>query len=195
MRRSVIRRKTKETVIEIKINLDGKGRARIETGIGFFDHMLRSLAMHSLFDIKANMRGDTNVDQHHLLEDSGIALGQAINKALGNKKGINRAGYFAYPMDDALALVAIDIGGRTYLQFNVRLKRRYCGELDTDVLEDFFYGLAIGLQANVVVRVDKGRSDHHKIEAIFKALARALRTACSRDRRALRQTPSLKGII
>ena len=139
--------------------------------------------------------GDLHVDQHHLVEDCGIILGQAFKKALGDKKGINRAGYFVYPMDEALAVVAVDIGGRPYLQFEAEFKRRFCGELDTDLLEDFFQGFAASLGANVVVRMPYGRSDHHKIEATFKAFAKAMKMACSVDPRAIENVPSTKGII
>ena len=157
--------------------------------------MLESFAKHGLFDITITAEGDLHVDQHHLVEDCGIVLGQAFKKALGNKKGINRAGYFVYPMDEALSVVAVDIGGRPYLQFDAEFKRRFCGELDTDLLEDFFQGFAANLGANVVVRMPYGRSDHHKIEATFKAFARALKMAFSIDPRAIEHVPSTKGMI
>ena len=195
MRTAKILRKTNETEIEVELNIDGSGKYNIKTPIGFLNHMLESFAKHGLFDIKTNAKGDTKVDQHHTVEDIGIVLGQAFKKALGNKKGINRAGYFVYPMDEALAVVAVDIGGRPYLQYDARFKRRFCGNLDTDVLEDFFYGFASNLEANVVVRMPYGRSDHHKIEAIFKAFARAMRMACSIDKRAIKNIPSTKGKI
>ena len=195
MRTAKILRKTNETEIEVELNIDGSGKYNIKTPIGFLNHMLESFAKHGLFDIKTNAKGDTKVDQHHTVEDIGIVLGQAFKKALGNKKGINRAGYFVYPMDEALAVVAVDIGGRPYLQYDAKLKRRFCGNLDTDILEDFFYGFASSLGANVVVRMPYGRSDHHKIEAIFKAFARAMRMACSIDKRAIKNIPSTKGKI
>jgi len=195
MRVSEIQRTTKETNISIHLNLDGKGEYNIKIPIGFFMHMLESFAKHGLFDITITAEGDLHVDQHHLVEDCGIVLGQAFKKALGDKKGINRAGYFVYPMDEALAVVAIDIGGRPYLQFDAEFKRRFCGELDTDLLEDFFQGFAVNLGANVVVRMPYGRSDHHKIEAIFKAFAKAMKMACSTDPRAMENIPSTKGMI
>lgn len=195
MRKAEISRKTKETDIKLELNIDGSGKYNVKTPIGFLGHMMESFAKHGLFDIKINAEGDIKVDQHHTVEDIGIVLGQAFKKALGNKKGINRAGYFVYPMDEALAVVAIDIGGRPYLQYYAKFKRRFCGNLDTDVLEDFFYGFASNLEANVVVRMPYGRSDHHKIEAIFKAFAKAMRMACSTDKRAIKDIPSTKGRI
>jgi len=195
MRESRIERNTNETQISIDLNIDGNGEYQIETPIGFFNHMLESFTKHGLFNIKMKADGDLHVDQHHLVEDCGIVLGQSFKKALGNKKGINRAGYFTYPMDEALAVVAIDIGGRPFLQYDAEFKRRFCGELDTDLLEDFFLGFAINLGANVVIRMPYGRSDHHKIEAIFKAFAKAMKMACSTDPRAIKNIPSTKGII
>jgi len=135
------------------------------------------------------------VDQHHTVEDTGISLGMAFKEGLGDKKGINRAGYFIYPMDEALAITALDISGRPCLKFDAKFKRRFCGNFDTDLLEDFFYGFSAGLGANIAVQVKYGRSDHHKIEAIFKAFAKSLKTACSKDRRALDELPSTKGLI
>jgi imidazoleglycerol-phosphate dehydratase len=195
MRKAKIERKTKETYIKIELNIDGSGKYDIENPIGFLTHSLENFAKHGLFDIKMKATGDLKVDQHHLVEDCGIVLGQAFKKALGNKKGINRAGYFVYPMDEALAIVAVDISGRPYLQFEAKFKRRFCGELDTDLLEDFFYGFATTLGANLVVRMPYGRNDHHKIEAIFKAFGKAMKMACSKDKRAKRKIPSTKGKI
>ena len=195
MRKSEISRKTRETDISIALNIDGAGKADIHTSIGFLDHMLESFAKHGLFDITLQANGDTHVDQHHLVEDTGIVLGQTFKKALGDKKGINRAGYFVYPMDEALAVVAIDIGGRPYLKFDATFNRRYCGELDTDLMADFFHGFAVNLAANVHVNMPYGRSDHHKIEAIFKAFAKAMKIACSTDPRAKEILPSTKGMI
>jgi len=188
-------RKTKETEIKIMLNIDGKGKYQIETPIGFFTHMLESFAKHGLFDIQLNIKGDIQVDQHHTIEDVGIVLGQTFNKALGNKKGINRAGYFIFPMDDAISIVAVDISGRPYLNFQGELQRRFCGNFDTDLLEDFFYGFSVGLHANVAIKMEYGRSDHHKIEALFKAFAKAMKMACSKDKRALKEMPSTKGLI
>ena len=195
MRTAEIKRKTKETDIIVHLNIDGKGEYNVQTPIGFLNHMLESFTRHGLFDINMTATGDLHVDQHHLIEDCGIALGQAFKKAVGDKKGINRAGYFVYPMDEALAVVAVDIGGRPFLQFEAEFKRRFCGELDTDLLEDFFQGFAVNLGANVVVRMSYGRSDHHKIEAIFKAFAKAMKMACSIDQRSIENIPSTKGMI
>lgn len=195
MRTAKISRKTKETEIEAMLNIDGKGKYKIKTPIGFFTHMLESFAKHGLFDIEMYVKGDLEVDQHHTMEDAGIALGKAFKDALGGKKGINRAGYFIFPMDDALAVAAADISGRPYLKFDAKFKRRFCGELDTDLLEDFFYGFSIGLMANIAILAKNGRSDHHKIEALFKAFAKAVKTACSRDKRAMDEMPSTKGLI
>lgn len=195
MRVSKISRGTKETEIEAVVNIDGKGRYEIKTPIAFLTHMLESFAKHGLFDIQLNVKGDLQVDQHHTVEDAGIVLGQAFSKALGDREGINRAGYFIFPMDDALAIAAVDISGRPYLKFEGKLKRRFCGDLDTDLLEDFFYGFSMGLHANVAVKMEYGRSDHHKIEALFKAFAKSMKMACSKDKRALKETPSTKGLI
>ncbi len=195
MRTAKISRKTKETEITVVLNIDGKGKYNINTSIGFFTHMLESSAKHGLFDITLDVKGDLEVDQHHTIEDTGIVLGQAFKKALGDKKGINRAGYFIFPMDESLAIVAVDISGRPYLKFDTKFKRRFCGELDTDLLEDFFYGFSIGLGANLALQIKYGRSDHHKIEALFKAFAKAMKMACSKDKRAIKELPSTKGII
>jgi len=195
MRTANISRKTKETEIKVALNIDGKGKYEIKTPIGFFTHMLEAFAKHGLFDINLDVKGDMEVDQHHTIEDTGIVLGQAFSKALGDKKGINRAGYFIFPMDEALAIAALDISGRPYLKFDAKFKRRFCGDFDTDLLEDFFYGFSVGLQANAAVKIAYGRSDHHKIEALFKAFAKAMKTACSKDKRALKEMPSTKGLI
>ena len=194
-RTAKIQRKTKETCISIKLNIDGKGKYKISTPIGFFTHLIESFAKHGLFDIEMNVKGDVESDQHHTIEDAGIALGEAFKKGLGNKKGINRAGYFILPMDDALAVAAVDIGGRPYLKLNAKLKRRFCGSLDTDVVEDFFYGFSIGLRANISLQSEEGRSDHHKLESMFKAFAKAMKMACSKDKRMLKEIPSTKGLI
>ncbi len=195
MRIAKVLRKTKETEIEASLNIDGTGKYEIKTPIGFFTHMLESFAKHGLFDIKLDVKGDLEAGQHHTVEDTGIVLGQAFSKALGDRKGINRAGYFIFPMDEALAIVAVDISGRPYLNFQGKLQRRFCGGLDTDLLEDFFYGFSVGLGANLALQVQYGRSDHHKIEALFKAFAKAMKMACSRDKRALKEMPSTKGLI
>ncbi len=190
-----IERNTSETKIKIELNLDGEGNYQIDTGVGFFDHMLEGLCKHGLFDLKLKATGDLHVDQHHLVEDVGIALGQAFGKALADKKGIERSGYFVYPMDEALAVVAVDLGGRAYLQYDCRFSRQFCGGLDLDLMPDFFAGLSQNIPANLVVRMPYGRSDHHKLEACFKALAKALRFACAYLPRATDKIPSTKGSL
>ncbi len=190
-----IRRVTRETSIAIRLCLDGTGKSQIRTSIGFMDHMLASLARHGRMDLNITARGDLHVDQHHLVEDLGIVLGQALDHALGPRRGINRAGYFIQPMDEALAVAAVDIAGRPHLSCQAKFRRRFCGDLDTDLIEDFLAGLAAHLRANITVRIPAGRSDHHKLEALFKALGRALHMACSRDRRLRREMPSVKGVI
>ncbi len=188
-------RATRETEIEIILNIDGKGKSAINTGINFFDHMLELFAKHGLFDLQIKAKGDLEVDQHHTVEDVGIALGDAFTKALGNKKGINRAGYFVMPMDESLAIVALDIGGRPFLKFDVSFKKDKIGDLDSDLVHEFFDGFVNHLKCNLHVRSVDGRTDHHKIEAVFKGVARALRFACSRDKRVLGELPSTKGLI
>lgn len=188
-------RKTKETEISGYLDLDGKGDDSVKTPIGFFNHMIESFARHGGFDLRLTAFGDLEVDQHHLVEDCGIVLGQLFARALGDKKGINRAGFFVYPMDEALAIVAIDLSGRPYLQYDVTFGRRFCGDLDTDLLHDFFQAFAAHSQANVVVRMPYGRSDHHKMEAIFKAFGKAMWMACSKDKRDVAGIPSTKGWI
>ena len=195
MRAAKILRKTKETRIKAMLNIDGKGKYKIKTPIGFFTHMLESFAKHGLFDIKLDAKGDLETGQHHTIEDTGIILGEAFKKSIGDKKGINRAGYFIFPMDDSIAIVAVDISGRPYLKFNGKLRRRFCGDFDTDLLEDFFYGFSVGLGANISAEMKYGRSDHHKIEALFKAFAKSMKAACSKDRRAYKELPSTKGLL
>ncbi|MFT4304104.1 MAG: imidazoleglycerol-phosphate dehydratase HisB [Candidatus Woesearchaeota archaeon] len=181
MRKAKVFRKTKETEIEVTINLDGNGESNISSPIFFFNHMLETFARFASIDLIIKANGDLRVDQHHLVEDVGIVLGNAISNSLKNKIGIERAGFFVYPMDDALSIVAIDLGGRPYLQYDCSFKRRYCGNFDTDNLEDFLYGLSIGLKANIVTRIPFGRSDHHKIESLFKGLGKALKQACKKN--------------
>jgi len=194
-RTSRIHRKTAETDIRLKLALDGRGRYEISTGIRFLDHMLELFTRHGGFDLALEARGDLDVDQHHTVEDIGIVLGQAVREALGSKKGINRAGYFVMPMDETLALAAIDLSGRAYLVLNAPIKARRVGDLQTELLEDFFHGFATSAAANVHLKVAYGRSSHHAVEAMFKAFARALRFACSRDARLKRQLPSTKGLL
>jgi imidazoleglycerol-phosphate dehydratase len=194
-RKAEFERKTKETEISISLDIDGKGVKDIRTPIAFLSHMLGTLAGHGRFDIRMRAQGDINVDQHHLVEDCGLCLGEAFRLALADFRGIHRAGYFMIPMDESLALSAVDLGGRPFLQFKAAFNRRFCGELDTDLVEDFFRAFAVRLGANVAVRVLSGRSDHHKLEAVFKAFGRALRQACAIDDRAPEDIPSLKGVI
>jgi imidazoleglycerol-phosphate dehydratase len=195
MRRAVIDRKTTETQIQIAVDLDGTGRFGNDTGIRFLDHMLDLVARHGGFDLTIRARGDLEVDQHHTVEDVGIALGEAISKALGTRRGINRAGYFVMPMDETLAVAAIDLSGRPHTVVETRVKVRVVGDLQTELVHDFFEGFAMGARANVHLKVLYGRSNHHKIEACFKAFARALRVACAKDRRLARMLPSTKELL
>jgi len=193
MRKSNIKRKTNETDIKLNLNIDGTGNYEIDTRINFLNHMLELFAKHGAFDLKLNAKGDLEVDQHHTVEDVGIALGEAFKKALGDKKGINRAGYFIMPMDESQAIVALDISGRPKLEFKAEFKKEKAGDLDTELVEDFFAGFVNNLSCNLQIKVT-GRSEHHKIEAIFKAFARALRIACSKDKE-MKSLPSTKGLI
>ncbi len=195
MRKANLHRRTAETDIRIRLNLDGRGRYAVSTGVRFLDHMLELFTRHGGFDLELQARGDLDVDQHHTVEDVGIVLGQAVREALGSKKGINRAGYFVMPMDETLAVAAIDLSGRPYLVMKAAIKSRRVGDLQTELLEDFFHGFATSAAANVHLRVAYGRSSHHAVEALFKAFARALRYACSRDVRLKRQLPSTKGLL
>ncbi|MEI6222171.1 MAG: imidazoleglycerol-phosphate dehydratase HisB [bacterium] len=195
LRKACVERKTKETAIAIDLVVDGSGKYAIETPVNFFTHMLESFARHGLFDLKIKAVGDVHIDQHHSVEDVGIVLGQVFKDALKDKKGIQRSGFFAFPMDEALALVAVDLSGRPFLQYDAKFKRRMCGDLDTDVLEDFFQGFAMSLQANVAIRMNYGRSDHHKVEAIFKAFAKAMLMACSVEPRLKGEVQSTKGVL
>ncbi len=190
-----LHRKTTETDIRARLALDGRGRYAISTGIRFLDHMLELFARHGGFDLDLTARGDLDVDQHHTVEDVGIVLGQAVREALGDKKGINRAGYFVMPMDETLAVAAIDLSGRPYLVIKAPIKVQRVGDLQTELLEDFFHGFATSAGANVHLKVLYGRSSHHAVEALFKAFARALRYACSRDTRLKRLLPSTKGLL
>ncbi len=194
-RTATVHRRTSETDIRLRLNLDGRGRYSVSTGIRFLDHMLELFARHGGFDLELRARGDLDVDQHHTVEDVGIVLGQAVRRALGSKKGINRAGYFIVPMDETLALAALDLSGRPYLVLRAPLKARRVGDLETELLEDFFQGFATSAGSNVHLKVAYGRSSHHAVEALFKAFARALRYACSRDARLKRQLPSTKGLL
>ena len=195
MREARIERKTKETQIAVRITIDGSGSYKIATGIRFLDHMLELFARHGGFNLRVKAVGDLDVDQHHTVEDVGLVLGQAVLKALGNRRGINRAGYFVMPMDETLAVAAVDLGGRPHAVVELKLKTRRVGDLQTELVDDFFEGFAIGARANVHLKVLYGRSSHHKIEAVFKAFARALRVACARDKRLARMLPSTKGLL
>jgi imidazoleglycerol-phosphate dehydratase len=194
-RTAKIHRKTNETDIALRLNLDGRGKARIRTGIRFFDHMLELVARHGAFDLELSARGDLDVDQHHTVEDVGIALGEAVTKALGTKRGILRAGYFLMPMDETLAASAVDLSGRPFCVVNAKIASPRVGDFQTELTEDFFQGFAQAARANVHLRVLYGRSSHHQIEAMFKAFARALRFAVARDKRLRRVLPSTKGLL
>src|SRR5215475_10963536 len=195
MRRSTVERITKETQISGSLTLEGKGRYEVSTGIRFFDHMLELFTHHGGFDLKLKATGDLEVDQHHTVEDVGIVLGQAFAEALGTKKGILRAGYFVMPMDETLGLVAVDFSGRAAAVVDAKVRVRLVGDLQAELVPDFFDGFARGAQANVHARILYGRSNHHKIEALFKAFARALRASCWRDKQLARLLPSTKGLL
>ena len=195
MRRARIDRQTTETQIVLKLALDGRGRYDVSTGIRFLDHMLELVARHGLFDLTIKATGDLDVDQHHTVEDVGIALGEAVTKALGTRRGINRAGYFVMPMDETLGVAAIDLSGRVHAVVDLKLKVRRVGDLQAELVQDFFEGFAQGARANLHLKVLYGRSSHHQIEALFKAFARALRVACSRDRQLGKALPSTKGLL
>jgi imidazoleglycerol-phosphate dehydratase len=194
-RSASVERLTTETQIKAHLTLEGRGRYKVSTGIRFLDHMLELLAKHGGFDIELKANGDLDVDQHHTVEDAGIVLGECFRMALGDKRGINRAGYFLMPLDEALAVVAVDLSGRPYLVFNAPFQQTLVGDLQTELVEDFFQGFATHAGANVHVRLLYGRSTHHSVEAIFKTFARALKTAVSLDRRLLKELPSTKGLL
>jgi len=190
-----IERITAETQIRARLNLDGRGRYQVRTGVRFLDHMLELFTKHGGFDLELNATGDLDVDQHHTVEDAGIVLGQCFDRALGDRRGINRAGYFLMTMDETLGVAAVDLGGRPYLVLETKVRKRLVGDLQVELLEDFFRGFAVQARANVHLKALYGRSSHHKIEAIFKAWARAMRTACSRDRRLAGELPSTKALL
>jgi imidazoleglycerol-phosphate dehydratase len=195
MRRAHIDRRTAETRIDLRLGIEGQGRYTVSTGIRFFDHMLELMAKHGAFDLRLTATGDLDVDQHHTVEDVGIALGEAVAKAIGSRRGINRAGYFVMPMDETLGVAAIDLSGRPHAVVDLRLRVRKVGDLQSELVQDFFEGFAQGARANVHVKVLYGRSSHHQIEALFKAFGRALRVACDKDPRMARQLPSTKGLL
>jgi imidazoleglycerol-phosphate dehydratase len=194
-RTAIIHRKTNETDIHLKLHLDGRGKARIATGIRFFDHMLDLVARHGALDLDVDARGDLDVDQHHTVEDVGISFGEAVQKALGSKRGILRAGYFLMPMDETLAAAAVDLGGRPYCIVKAKIAAKHVGDFQVELMEDFFQAFAQAAKANVHLRSLYGRSSHHQVEAIFKAFARALRFAVSRDKRLRQVLPSTKGLL
>ena len=195
MRRAVIDRKTTETQITLGIALEGRGHYDVRSGIRFLDHMLELFARHGAFDLQLKARGDLDVDQHHTVEDIGIALGEAVAKALGDRRGINRAGYFVMPMDETLAVAAIDLGGRPHTVVDLQVPIERVGDLQVELVTDFFEGFAMAARANVHVKVLYGRSNHHKVEAVFKAFARALRVAVAKDKRLAKLLPSTKGLL
>lgn len=192
-RSATVTRRTKETEIDITVALDGTGVSEIYTGIGFFDHMLEQISRHGNIDIYVSVKGDLHVDEHHTVEDVGIVLGTAILQALGEKKGIKRYGYLL-PMDDSIAECALDLGGRSFLNFKCKFKREKVGRFPTELAEEFFRGIASGLKANLFLKA-KGKNDHHKIEALFKSFAKSLNEACRLDERSSFSLPSTKGLL
>jgi len=194
-RTATVVRHTAETRIDLQLTIEGQGRYSISTGIRFFDHMLELFTRHGAFDLELTCKGDLDVDQHHTVEDVGIALGEAFNRALGDKRGILRAGYFVMPMDETLAVAAVDLSGRAAFAVDTKVRTHLVGDLQSELVTDFFEGFARGARANVHVKTMYGRSNHHKIEAIFKAFARALRVACSRDKQLGKMLPSTKGLL
>lgn len=195
MRRALIDRQTTETQIRVRLGLDGRGQYEVRTGIRFLDHMLELVARHGAFDLSIQAKGDLDVDQHHTVEDLGIAFGEAVSVALGSRRGVNRAGYFVMPMDETLGVAAIDLSGRPHAVVDLRLQSRRVGDLQSELIHDFFEGFARGARATVHLKVLYGRSSHHQVEAIFKAFGRALRVACARDRRLAKMLPSTKGLL
>ena len=193
-RKSTITRNTKETNIAVSLKLDGKGKADIDTGIGFFDHMLEGFSKHGFFDLSCRVKGDLNVDGHHTVEDTGIVLGNAIKEAVGNKKGINRYGFFILPMDDALCLVAVDLCGRPYFEFECEFDEPMIGELDTALIREFFYAVSYSGEMNLHIKMLSGVNGHHKAEAMFKAFAKALDMAVTYDSR-IEDVLSTKGSL
>lgn len=189
-----VKRVTKETEIYMKLNLDGEGKSSVDTGIGFFDHMLEGFSKHGFFDLDVRIKGDLEVDGHHTVEDAGIVLGNAIREAVGDKKGIRRYGYFILPMDDALALCAVDLCGRPYLQFDCSFPNDMTGSFDTSLVKEFFYAVSYSAAMNIHIKMLSGENSHHMIEAIFKAFAKALDDAVSMDGR-IKDVLSTKGSL
>lgn len=195
LRKTSFSRKTKETEIKIELNIDGKGASEISTPIPFLSHLLSNFAKHGLFDLKLRAKGDLEIDQHHTVEDIGICLGGAFKSALGDKKGINRTGYFVFPLDEALSVAVIDISGRAFLNFDCKFKKERIGDLDSDLIKEFFWGFVRHLEATLHIRALTGENEHHKAESIFKAFGKAMKIACSKDKRILKELPSTKGLI
>jgi imidazoleglycerol-phosphate dehydratase len=195
VRSATLRRKTSETDIALTLRIDGRGKYEVSTGIHFFDHMLELFTRHGGFDLRLTCKGDLDVDQHHSVEDVGIALGEAFDEALGDRKGILRAGYFLMPMDETLGLAAVDLSGRAAAVVETKVRARLVGDFQSELAHDFFEAFARGARANVHIKTLYGRSNHHKLEADFKAFARALRFACSRDKRLAAMLPSTKGLL
>ncbi len=195
MRTATVERNTRETRIAGTLKIEGRGRYEISTGIRFLDHMLELFSKHGGFDLTLKAEGDLDVDQHHTVEDAGIALGQLFCQALGDRRGINRAGYFVMPMDETLSVAAVDLGGRPYLVYSDHAKVRLVGDLQAELLEDFFQGFVTHAGANLHVKVLHGRSSHHKVEAVFKCFARAMKFACSKDAQLKDELPSTKGLL
>ncbi|MDO8436454.1 MAG: imidazoleglycerol-phosphate dehydratase HisB [bacterium] len=194
-RKAIFSRKTKETDIKIELDIDGKGEAHASTSIPFLDHLLNNFSKHGLFDLKIRAKGDIEIDQHHLVEDIGICLGEAFKSALGAKLGINRTGYFVFPLDEALAVVSVDISGRAFLNFDCQFKKQKIGDLDSDLIKEFFWGFVRHLEATLHIRILAGENEHHKAESLFKAFGKAMKMACSKDKRILKELPSTKGLI
>lgn len=194
-RASEVRRKTKETDISVRLTIDGTGKSSVEVGIPLFKHLLEGFAKHGLFDLDFRVAGDLEVGQHHTIEDTGIALGEAFRKALRDARGIERAGHSIFPMDDSLSLAAVDIGGRPYLRYDAGLSDGIEGDLERDALKEFFAGFANGLRANIYIKTMHGDNDHHKLESVFKAFGKSMKAACTRNERAINSVPSTKGSI
>lgn len=195
MNRYEVGRKTGETDIVMSVVAESIEKSSIDTPVGFLNHMLDAFSRHGAFSLNIKASGDLEVDQHHLVEDCGIVLGELFSKLTGDRRGIMRAGFFIMPMDDAFATVAVDLGGRPYLNYSIDLKRRFCGDLDTDLLREFFYAFSVSAKANLVIKAEDGINDHHKIEAVFKAFGRAVRAACQKDPRGTAVVPSTKGVL
>ncbi len=190
-----LNRATAETKVDVSLKLEGSGKGKSDTGIKFLDHMLDAFARHGLFDLTVSAKGDLEVDQHHLVEDVGIALGMAFEKSLGEKRGIARAGWFAFPMDEALSLVSVDFGGRAALNFDAKFGREFVGDLQSDLVKEFFAGFVRGAKCNLHIRLLYEGNDHHKIESMFKGFARACAQACEVRKRAAGKLPSTKEVL